>query len=84
MQQVAVDAGRALGNQPAHPFAEHNDDGSHYYDHAGLTKRELIAAMAMQGFASDPNCTGNVQSVAECAVKWADCLLAELAKDGAA
>lgn len=50
---------------------------------AGLTKRELIAAMAMQGFASDPNCTGNVQSVAECAVKWADCLLAELAKDGA-
>ena len=82
MQQAAgFDFGRALGDEPAHPFTEHNDDGSHYCDNAGLTKRELIAAMAMQGFASDPSCTGEASVYAGVAVKWADALLAELAKE---
>lgn len=44
---------------------------------SGLTKRELIAAMVMQGFASDPTAIG-VGSLAESAVDWADALLAAL------
>lgn len=71
------------GATGAFPFQYLGSHGGPTEPDFGLTKRELIAAMAMQGLASDPNCTGNVQSVAECAVKWADCLLAELAKDGA-
>ena len=39
---------------PAYPHTEHNGDGSHYHDYHGLTKRELFAAMAMQGLAGDP------------------------------
>jgi len=50
----------------------------------GLTKRELFAAMVMQGLAADPSCTGEASAYAGVAVKWADALLAELAKDGAA
>lgn len=45
----------------------------------GLTKRELFAAMVMQGFASDPTAIG-VGSLAESAVDWADALLAALEK----
>ncbi|QDY48762.1 hypothetical protein [Stenotrophomonas maltophilia] len=45
----------------------------------GLTKRELFAAMAMQGFASDPDATG-LEMLAESAVDWADALLAALEK----
>lgn len=48
----------------------------------GLTKRELIAAMAMQGFAADPDVHAEAAVVAVIAVKWADALLAELAKGG--
>ena len=45
----------------------------------GLTKRELFAAMAMQGFAALPNgsCPDDCMRVA---VIWADALIAELAK----
>jgi len=45
----------------------------------GLTKRELIAAMAMQGFAAAPgdSCPNDV---AAASVEWADRLLVELAK----
>jgi len=49
----------------------------------GLTKRELFAAMAMQGmYASDqPGYqAGSFESRAESAVKAADALLKELAK----
>jgi hypothetical protein len=42
----------------------------------GLTKREMFAAMAMQGLLS-----GGVYSVTERAVYYADELLAELAKE---
>ena len=47
----------------------------------GLTKRELFAAMAMQGFAACVSCNGTIEAHAEYAVKWADALLAELAKE---
>ena len=48
----------------------------------GLTKRELFAAMAMQGIASNPNAatTEGPDVVAGAAVEAADALLAELAK----
>ncbi|MFT3994763.1 MAG: hypothetical protein QM660_10675 [Dysgonomonas sp.] len=47
------------------------------YNH-GLTKRELFAAMAMQGYITDPNSTPSRAAVF--AVKCADALLAELNK----
>ena len=48
----------------------------------GLTKRELFAAMAMQGIASNPNAATieGPDVVAGAAVEAADALLAELAK----
>lgn len=45
----------------------------------GLTKRELFAAMAMQGMAAQPNPL-NDDEAAELSVLWADALIAELAK----
>jgi hypothetical protein len=50
----------------------------------GLTKREMFAAMAMQGFASsdDPAAAGTLEAVLS--VRWADALLAELARRAAA
>ena len=55
----------------------------------GLTKREYFAALAMQGFAAD-GAAGAVYTewaakwVAARSVEFADALIAELAKDGAA
>lgn len=51
----------------------------------GLTKREMFAAMAMQGFAAAaPHSFATMNDAVEAAVTWADLLLAELAKEGAA
>lgn len=54
---------------------------------AGLTKRELFAAMAMQGVVQRPpelntvyDAIRDAPSVAQCSVAFADALLAELAK----
>lgn len=62
---------------PAYPWGEHG----HRY--GGLTKRELFAAMAMQGLASVPlqgfSPDSAVISDARMAVAYADALLAELA-----
>ena len=50
-----------------------------------ITKRELIAAMAMQGLlASFGAHRGNTKECARIGLQAADCLLAELAKGGAA
>jgi len=48
----------------------------------GLTKRELFAAMAMQGLRAcgDPQCPRNSVPIAEIAVADADALIAELSK----
>lgn len=50
----------------------------------GLTKRELFAAMAMQGLCQSPH-AWNVptREIAQYATEQADALLAELAKGGA-
>jgi hypothetical protein len=49
----------------------------------GFTKREFLAAMAMQGLLSSERSDFAIKSeehLAECAVKQADALLAELGK----
>lgn len=68
-----------LGGQYANPIPA---DGVFDSDSAGLTKREMLAAMAMQGvmFHADfANC--GPEPVAAAAVELADALLAELAKE---
>ncbi|MBW4475116.1 MAG: hypothetical protein KME45_32765 [Stenomitos rutilans HA7619-LM2] len=54
--------------------------------HAGLTKRELFAAMAMQGLLASMglDCRGDdaENQIAHIAVKQADALIAALAKQG--
>lgn len=57
---------------PVHP--EQN-----YEDMHGLSKREYIAAIVMQGLVQDPNCT-TMQRAAEGAVEGADALIAALNK----
>ncbi len=47
----------------------------------GLTKRELFAAMAMQGMLANGATYGNHEEFATWSVKSADALLAELAKE---
>jgi hypothetical protein len=73
------------GNSPAYPWGEHGTQLG------GLTKRELFAAMVMQGFVSADDyqhvMLGSGYQLADYAtasVRIADALLAELAKDGAA
>lgn len=45
-----------------------------------ITKRELFAAMAMQGILSDPEYNEPVERLASSSVRAADALIAELAK----
>lgn len=47
---------------------------------SGLSKRELIAAMAMQGLLADSKMGGTPNIFAELAVKYADALLEALNK----
>ncbi|MEN5115883.1 hypothetical protein ABE488_00900 [Luteimonas sp. TWI662] len=70
---------KTKGEQAAYPH-----DASKCRD-TGLTKRELFAAMAMQGLlAKHGDDDYPTDSLARYSVAHADCLLAELAKDGAA
>jgi hypothetical protein len=56
------------------------NSGPHYVEtvQQGLTKREMFAMAAMQGFCSNPMVS--YKSLAEYAVETADSLLAELEK----
>jgi hypothetical protein len=76
-------------NNPAFPIAWHPEMAWDYSRaEMGLSKRELIAAMAMQGLISTmkegdrffPNLRQTGQLVVEASVKYADALLEELAK----
>ena len=82
-----------LGKQPASPcgqkwrevdLAGNGTSHSRGPLHAGLTKRELFAAMAMQGFLSNPSWyekwDGKLRDMAFECLQNADALLAELAK----
>jgi hypothetical protein len=81
---------------PIHQLVQDRYDNYSLHCEGGLTKRELFAAMAMQGLLSNAggpyqaseqsgwrivNCTQ--KQVAQECVDMADALLAELAKDGA-
>ena len=76
-------------NEPAFPgTGEWGSDGVYRLEAPagmnGLTKRELFAAMAMQGIAASyPQWVQpqDAARLAECAVASADALLAELAKE---
>jgi hypothetical protein len=52
-----------------------------YEPEFGLTKREVIAAMAMQGLLSDPNVCMAFDTVAAMAVRAADALIERLSAD---
>lgn len=76
------------GDMPASPmFNEHgapiHHSGGVIRDGvcAGLTKRELLAAMAMQGLAANASpqvSSWNAEQTARCATAFADALLARL------
>ena len=75
--------GRNLGVQAAFATADlYTPEQGLRWGQEGLTKRELFAAMAMQGLAPAYAQGGDFmeQHVAEGAVKVADALLKELAK----
>ena len=65
-------------NQSAYPFSIEIDKGC-TYNYYGITKRELFAAMAMQGMMADPN-VDNPITAASLAVRCADALINELNK----
>lgn len=57
------------------------DRGSRIDCDPGLTKRELFAAMAMQGLCAGPECEGtHIEDIALAAVAMADALIDELNK----
>jgi hypothetical protein len=69
------------GGFPAYPGQPRGQDGSPCASYEpGLTKRELFAAMAMQGLLADPDINSPNDLLARCAVGYADALLKELAK----
>lgn len=86
----ALPAPRPNADQPAYPchgekpimFMSRPDGSIEALTQGGLTKRELIAAMAMQGMCANPDpqtAEGNPH-IPRWAVNMADALLAELAK----
>ena len=66
------------GNDAIYPMAT---EGDRFND--GLTKRELIAAMAMQGLLSYSQESGDYATVPDVAVKYADALIERLSADPA-
>ena len=70
------------GNEPAFAMPPvHSVELGMMLSHGnlGLTKRELLAARAMQGMVGDNNLSTEI--VAAWSVQYADALLAELAKE---
>lgn len=78
---------KELGQQLAYPMSEqdHRDFAETGWGGAGLTKRELFAAMAMQGkvaWSGQESEKWTCEQIAKKCVKMADAILAELAKAG--
>lgn len=61
-----------------------HQDGPNTWQFPGLSKRELFAAMVMQGFAADSGVIAEADEVAKVAVSWADALIDALAGKGSA
>jgi hypothetical protein len=64
------------GNDSAYPL----EIATGQYN-SGLTKRELFAAMALQGLLADPYSTQEFADMASMSVQVADALIAELSKE---
>ena len=82
MSDVGTNALR-LGSEPAAPVGEPTSQNFGVRQHLGLSKRELLAAMAMQGILSAPQAPNGgltTEQMAAAAVECADALLQELAK----
>ncbi len=75
---------KKLGQQPVTAHIAQMPASYEVLQHSGLTKRELFAAMAMQGLCADPTAAdlySDMQNMAANAVEIADAFLAELAKE---
>jgi hypothetical protein len=70
------------GNDLAYPVK--HSYGEEFFITGGLTKRELIAAMEMQGLLSDPNVCMDFDAVSAMAVRAADALIKRLSADSVA
>jgi len=70
-----------IENPPAFPFAELNDDGSHYCSHPGMTLRDYFAGQVMAGIcaARPPKEYSYAQFVSD-SYTLADAMLAARAK----
>jgi len=69
-------------DEPAFPYAERNDDGSHFRSRPGMSLRAYIATAAMQGLAAHGGSfgeTGAPDQLAARSVEIADALLSALA-----
>lgn len=76
--------GRNRGEQPAKPSRQVTEKVEHVVTaDRGTTIREEFAKAAMQGLCAYPNRIGSHGDLVAHAVRLADALLAELAKDGA-
>lgn len=64
-----------MKNEPAYPLTE-QEVGTAY--ERGLTKRELFAAMAMQGFCVKANSLTNPEIMASDSLRMADALIKAL------
>lgn len=69
-----------MGNNAAFPTLDSTPEGGLQLREWGLTRRELFAAMAMQGFLASLAGESPYADVAADAVGYADALLAELEK----
>jgi len=71
-----------MKNDPAFPeiFTTLKDEGSDTYSVGGLTKRELISAMALQGLLASPH-RATTSEFAKGVIEYADALIAELEKE---
>ncbi len=67
----------------AYPVRSRWDSGSESFDleERGLTKREMFAGLAMQGFAVSTESYPNPDDVAKRSVEMADALITELNKN---
>lgn len=90
---MAIDA-KQLGNQPAAPFSAYEEEVKiRPTQHAGFTKREHFAGLVLANLANRDNYSqmdvdrgapeGDARLQARHAIRYADALLAELAKGGA-
>ena len=66
------------GDEPAFPVLKWNGSQRQHLPEGGMTIRQLVAAMAMQGILSNPQLRlgQELRIYAEDAIAWADALIA--------